>query len=160
VILKSAFVVLAVAGGFLSTEAHAQDEPKPAARSTKDGVYSEAQAARGETVYKASCLECHVPADYTDEAFKSKFVGGSAFDMYDLIKSSMPQNNPGSLSNTQYADVVAYLFKLNGLPTGKDDLPVAADSLKAIKVEAKAPSLFLTLTTPGVRRIHGSSRIR
>jgi mono/diheme cytochrome c family protein len=156
--LKSAMAILTLCGLTSATLA-AQDSTK-AGLSTKDGVYSEAQAGRGETVFKATCLECHVPSDYTDDAFKAKFVGGTAFDMFDLIRSSMPQNNPGSLSNAQYADLVAYLFKLNGLPARKDDMPALPESLKVIKVEAKAPSNLLTLTTTGVRRTHGSSRIR
>jgi mono/diheme cytochrome c family protein len=116
--------------------------------STLAGVYSEAQAARGETVYKTTCLECHVPSDYTGDAFKSKFVGGTVFDMWEQIRATMPQNNPSSLSNEKYTDVVAYLFKLNALPTRAADLPSNKDSLKAIKVEAK-PEGF-----------NGSSRIR
>lgn len=152
-----------VSCAFVSAGLEAQDAqvaPKAPPVSTLAGVYSEVQAARGEIVYKATCLECHVPEDYTDEAFKSKFVGGTVFDMWDLIRSSMPQNNPGSLSNTEYTDVVAYLFKLNGLPAREADMPSAADSLKTIKVEAKTPAHHFTLTTPGVRRVHGSSRIR
>lgn len=118
--------------------AAAQDSTKaPAGKSTLAGVFSEAQATRGEAVYKATCIECHVPTDYQGEAFKSKFVGGTVFDMWDLIRSSMPQNNPGSLPDDQYTDVVAYLFKLNDLPSGAKDMPSQKDSLKAIKVEAK-----------------------
>jgi mono/diheme cytochrome c family protein len=149
-------VVLALASDSLA----AQDSVKApsAGKTTKDGVYSEAQATRGEMVYKAACVECHVPEDYTGDAFKAKFVGGTVFDMYDLIKSSMPQNNPGSLSNTEYADVVAYLFKLNGLPSRAEDMPALPESLKAIKVEQKPPSNF-TLSWLGVR-VHGPSRIR
>jgi mono/diheme cytochrome c family protein len=137
----------------------------PAAGSTLAGVYSEAQATRGETVYKSTCLECHVPGDYTGDAFKSKFVGGTAFDMWELIRSTMPQNNPSSLTNEQYTDVVAYLFKLNELPTRSADLPANKDSLKAIKVEAKPPtqSSSPASTTPrssGVSKTHGPSKIR
>jgi mono/diheme cytochrome c family protein len=141
--------------------------PAPAAGSTLAGVYSEVQAGRGETVYKTSCLECHVPTDYTGEAFKSKFVGGTALDMWEQIRSTMPQNNPGSLSNEQYTDLIAYLFKLNALPTRSADLPANKDSLKAIKVEAKPEGgsallglLRLTTRSKGAVNPHGSSRIR
>lgn len=125
--------------------------------STLSGVYSEAQAGRGEAVYRKTCLECHVPEDYKGEAFRSKFVGGTVYDMWEQIRSSMPQDNPGSLTNEQYTDVVAYLFKLNELPTRATDLPAVVDSLKAIKVEAKPPAPFHRLQSP-IR--HGSSHIR
>lgn len=129
----------------------------PAPTSTVAGVYTEVQATRGEAVFQKSCSECHVPADYQGDPFKSKFVGGSAFDMFEEIRTSMPQSDPGSLPKQQYADLLAYFFKLNGLPTGKDELGFASDSLKAIKVEAK-PSLLHTTLQHGIR--HGSPHIR
>ena len=144
----------------------AQAVPPPRAdsgRTTLAGVYSEKQAERGDFVYKASCIECHVPSDYTGEAFTAKFVGGTAYDMFEAIRSTMPQNNPSSLSNQQYVDVVAYLFKLNGLPASESELSVEKDSLKAIKVEAKPPALSSSRTrrtTHGATKANGSSHIR
>jgi mono/diheme cytochrome c family protein len=128
---------------------------------TKTGVYTAAQADRGEAVFRKSCLECHVPDDYRGEAFKSKFVGGTAFDMFEQIRTSMPQSDPGSLTRQQYADVVAFLFKLNNLPTGASELPTEADPLKAIKVVANDPGFARRnrhTLTHGNR--HGSPHIR
>ena len=124
---------------------------------TLAGVYSAAQARRGDAVFQKSCLECHVPTDYTGDSFRSKFVGGTAYDMYEQIRSSMPQSDPGSLTSQQYTDLVAFLFSLNGLPTRSADLPPVVDSLKAIKVQAKAPQIH---STHGARIHHGSSHIR
>lgn len=149
-----AMVVVSVCSARLA----AQAAPSPRAdsgRTTLSGVYSAKQAERGEKVYMASCLECHVPSDYTGEAFTSKFVGGTAFDMFEVIRSTMPQNNPSSLSNEQYVDVVAYLFKLNALPTSESDLSVDKDSLKAIKVEAKPP---VERGSPTQRTTHGATK--
>lgn len=126
--------------------------------STVEGVYSDAQARRGQATFNATCLSCHVPEDYTGDAFQSKFVGGTVFDMYENIRTSMPQDNPGSLTNQQYTDLVAYLFKLNGLPTRGTDLPAVTDSMKAIKVEAKPPQSLLRHET-GMHH-YGSTRIR
>ncbi len=108
-------------------------------------------------MFKKSCLECHVPDDYIGDAFKSKFVGGTVYDMWEQIRSSMPQADPGSLTKEQYTDLVAYLFQLNALPTRDADMPAVVDSLKAIKVEAKPPSVH---STHGKRIRHGSSHIR
>jgi mono/diheme cytochrome c family protein len=121
-------------------------------------VYTDAQATRGEGTFNATCLSCHVPSDYTGDSFQSKFVGGTVFDMFDDIRQSMPQDNPGSLTNEQYTDLVAYLFKLNGLPTRDRELPAVIDSLKAIKVEAKPPQSHLRHAT-GMHH-YGSTRIR
>ena len=131
--------------------------PVVVAGTTLSGVYSQAQAKRGADTFKKSCLECHVPSEYTGETFTSKFVGGTAFDVYELIRSSMPQNDPGSLTGQQYTDLVAYLFEINGLPTREAELPMVIDSLKAIKVEVKAPR---SRHLKGATTAHGSSRIR
>lgn len=150
--------MLGTAAAFMAAAgASAQGDSTAKAGSTLAGVYSAAQATRGEAVFRKSCLECHVPTDYSGEAFQSKFVGGTAFDMFEQIRSSMPQNDPGSLTKEQYTDLVAYLFRLNDLPTRAADMPAVPDSLKAIKVEAKPPGSPQTL---GVAIRHGSSRIR
>ncbi len=119
--------------------------------STATGAYSTAQAARGEAVFRKVCESCHVAADFEGDAFVSKFVGGTAFDMFETIRTEMPQDNPAGLPRAQYAEVVAYIFRLNGLPARAADLPVATDSLKAIMVEAAKPP-------PG--SIHHQSRLR
>jgi hypothetical protein len=129
-----------------------------AAPSTLAGIYSDAQASRGEGIFNKTCLSCHVPTDYQGDAFQSKFVGGTVFDMFETIRSSMPQDDPGSLTTEQYTDLVAYLFKLNDLPTRAKDLPAVIDSMKAIKVEAKPPQSRLRHDT-GILH-HGSSHLR
>ena len=148
----------AAAGVFMAAAgASAQGDSTGKGSSTLAGVYSEKQATRGEAVYQKFCLECHVPTDYSGDAFQSKFVGGTAFDMFEQIRSSMPQSDPGSLTKEQYTDLVAYLFSLNELPTRTADMPAVPDSLKAIKVEAKPPGSH---QTHGAATRHGSSRIR
>lgn len=124
---------------------------------TLSGVYSVAQARRGGEVFQKSCLECHVPTDYTGDAFQSKFVGGTAYDIYEQIRSSMPQDDPGSLTNQQYTDLVAFLFSLNQFPTRSAELSPVVDSLKAVKVQVRPP---LTSSKSGARIHHGSSHIR
>lgn len=158
----AAILVVSVCAADVAAQA-APTTPASGGLTTLAGVYSDKQAERGEAVYKASCLECHVPSDYTGDAFTAKFVGGTAFDMFEGIRSSMPQNNPGSLSNQQYADLVAYLFKLNGLPARETEMSIEKDSLKAIKVEAKPPTLrsvLLHRTSHGATIYHGPSHIR
>lgn len=157
-VLAAAALVAAAGATALAPTARAQGgDPPPAAKSTSVGVYTTEQASRGEVVYKAKCLECHVPADYTGDAFASKFVGGTTFDMLELIRSTMPQNDPGSLTREQYTDLVAYFFSINALPAGTVELPTDKDAQKAIKVEAKPP---LTHTITRSRIHHGSPHIR
>jgi mono/diheme cytochrome c family protein len=157
--LRAAFALIV---GFAGT-AHAQGGDPPAAAaggSTLAGVYTDVQAGRGEAVFRQSCLSCHVPTDYQGDAFKSKFVGGTAFDMFEQIRTSMPQSDPGGLPRQQYADILAYLFKLNELPAGRAEVSTDAASLKAIKVEVRNPSAFRHFRTTFGGIHHGSPHIR
>jgi len=53
-----------------------EEEPlKPPARSVRDGVYTEAQAARGKTVYLEQCVECHKEDLRGDQQMTPSLVG-------------------------------------------------------------------------------------
>jgi mono/diheme cytochrome c family protein len=107
---------------------------------TLSGVYTDKQAGRGQSTYDKTCVACHATTDYTGDTFRSKYVGGTAFDLFELIRTTMPEDSPGSLTNEQYAEIVAYLFKLNDLPPGTTELPTDKAALKQIKIAAKEPT--------------------
>jgi hypothetical protein len=130
--------------------AGAQDVPEPPARSTTAGVYSAAQAQAGQAIFESTCLGgCHNLGSHKGLAFKQHFDGRLVWDLYDVILETMPKDDPGSLTPADTAQLVAYLLKLNGLPAGKDDLPIDAAVLKKIKIEVppgeRAPRPFDTL---------------
>jgi len=112
-----------------------------------DGVYTDAQAARGATAFSARCANCH-GADLggTGEApalsgarFLSDFDGVSLGDVFDRIRTTMPQDNPGSLTRDEAADILAYLLKANALPAGAKELDRRSEYLKAIGFSAAKP---------------------
>jgi hypothetical protein len=49
----------------------------------------------------------------------------------------MPKTEPGSLSKEEYASIVAYLLKLNGMPAGKQPLPADTAALGKIRIDSK-----------------------
>lgn len=104
-------------------------------KSVKSGVYTAAQAERGQALYKSKCASCHAPNRFTDDLFYSSFAGKPLWEMFDVISDSMPEDNPGSLKKEEYADVIAYLLQLNKFPTGETDLPTDRDALGAILME-------------------------
>jgi mono/diheme cytochrome c family protein len=104
-------------------------------KSVKAGVYTAAQADRGQTVFNAKCASCHAPNRFTDDFFYTSFAGKPLWEMFDVISDSMPEDNPGSLKKEEYADVIAYLLKLNKFPTGDRELPADKDALSAIMME-------------------------
>ena len=104
-------------------------------RSVKAGVYTEAQSDRGQTLFRSKCASCHAPNRFTDDLFYTSFAGKPLWEMFDVISDSMPEDNPGSLKKEEYADVIAYLLKLNNFPAGESDLPTDKDALSAILME-------------------------
>ena len=107
----------------------------PAERPLTSGVYSAKQVERGEGVYKTSCQSCHAKTEYTGDKFKVAWVTKSVFDIFDTIRSQMPEDNPGSLERQEYVDVVAYIFSLNSYPAGANELPTDDDGLKKIRID-------------------------
>ncbi|MEO8134429.1 MAG: cytochrome c [Betaproteobacteria bacterium] len=112
--------------------------------SADDGLYSAAQAARGEETYQQFCSACHgarlqgtPAAPLTGEAFRGRWEDGkhTLDDLYYIIRSLMPNNAPGSLSKAQYADVVAYILKVNSYPAGGEDLVPKAAAMKAVTLQ-------------------------
>jgi mono/diheme cytochrome c family protein len=108
--------------GLVGAAARAEAQAAPEAR----GLYTEQQAVVGEAYFKGYCLECHGPADMANESFRTKWHGRPVFDLFERLRTSMPDGAPGSLPRQTYADIVAYFLKLNGAPVGA--MPLAADS--------------------------------
>jgi mono/diheme cytochrome c family protein len=104
------------------------------------GVYTPEQATKGKDIAAAACLSCHKPAEHTGPRFWDTLVNRSIWDFFSYLKKDMPQDNPGSLGDEDYAAVVSYIFSLNSMPAGTKPLPTDSVSLSKIKVVAPAPS--------------------
>jgi mono/diheme cytochrome c family protein len=104
-------------------------------KSVKAGVYTAVQADRGQSLYRSKCASCHAPNRFTDDFFYQSFAGKPLWEMFDVISDSMPEDNPGSMKKEEYADVIAYLLKLNKFPEGGTELPIDKDALSLIMME-------------------------
>ena len=132
--IAGAALVCAGAGAPLAAQSAAPPAPT---RSAAQGVFTEAQSQRGETTFRTICAACHMIAEFSGEPWLKRWptVGG----LFDVVSSSMPQDNPGALTPQQYSDVLAYFLKANGFPTGAEELPSAAPPLNAIAIPPKPP---------------------
>jgi mono/diheme cytochrome c family protein len=101
------------------------------------GVFTVAQATRGGEVYAASCAQCHTMAQHSGGGFAAAWNGRRLVDLYEIIRGTMPLDNPGGLSDQEYIDVVAYMLQLNGVPAGKAPLPADAAVLRDLRIEVK-----------------------
>jgi mono/diheme cytochrome c family protein len=112
--------------------------PGAATRSTMTGVYTADQAARGQDIYAGMCQSCHTGGSHTSPAFRGAWAGRRLSELFGYVQERMPKNDPGSLSLTEYADVVAYLLKMNRMPPGPAELPSDSVALKAIRIDTAA----------------------
>jgi mono/diheme cytochrome c family protein len=127
--------------------ASASAKPAPKSLSTARGVYTEAQAAEGATLYQGACALCHganLMGTFEVPTLVGRFVhnwsNGSVGTLFDYVGRAMPQMAPGSLSPEDNAKIVAYLLKANGMPAG--DKPLASDQAALDKIA------FVPVKTP------------
>jgi len=127
-----ALLLVSIAHPSVAQSSDAADAPV----SVSDGVFTATQAEHGEQVFAAACQGCHQPEQFTGPGFIDAWSGQTADAPFDVIRKTMPEDNPSSLKRSDYAAVLAYLFHLNGLPTGETDLPSLARKLKQIRIES------------------------
>ncbi len=124
----------------LGLAAHAGSAQAPGAGdatvSARDGVFTAAQADRGEAMFEQACKGCHQPEQFTGPGFIDAWSGQSADAPFDVIRTTMPEDNPSSLRRSEYAAVLAYLLRLNDLPAGETELPSLARKLRLIRMES------------------------
>jgi mono/diheme cytochrome c family protein len=125
--MKLAVLVLALA----ALSALVQEETP---RTTQDGVYTAEQAERGKESYKQACAGCH-PLDWYRGAAIKPWNGAPLANLYDVIATTMPQSNPGSLKRREYVDLLAYILSLNDMPAGAEELPTPPDGMKKILIK-------------------------
>ena len=98
-----------------------------------DGVYTAAQAERGKDTYAQQCSGCH--GDFLDgdgangrvialsgDAFAENWESASLNDLFAKIGRTMPRGAPGTLSNRQTLELMAFLLQYNGFPAGNGEL--------------------------------------
>ena len=111
------------------------------AKTAKDGVYTDAQASRGQGLYGQQCAACH-SADLSGSGapalagadFLGSWDKAPVADLVEKIATSMPSDSPGSLSRDQATDLVAFILKSNKFPAGPDELASDVATLKTINI--------------------------
>ena len=162
-------------GGVSAEEVASQIDVAETLRSVWDGVYTPAQAERGDPVYSGACSECHGflwvrnPAPTVEAApspksepviihtsyrydksnppvapslsgrnFLERWEGQTVSSLYLFARQSMPQENPGTLSDQEYIDIIAFLFATNDIPSGDEELASDLEVLNGILIEREA----------------------
>jgi mono/diheme cytochrome c family protein len=111
------------------------------AKTVKDGVYTDAQAKKGEALYGEQCAACHggdLSGGGAPALAGADFLGfwdkTPMADLVEKIQTSMPASAPGSLTRAQSAEITAYMLKANKYPAGQAELSADAAALMAISI--------------------------
>ena len=108
------------------------------------GVYTKAQAQRGEHAFDAHCARCH-GHDMTGGdgpaliggTFHRNWVGRNAERMFKKILEQMPPQETSAVSEQEKLDVLAYILEMNGFPSGLAELPLNRAVLAGIDIVGK-----------------------
>src|SRR6266542_1108512 len=125
--------------------------------SQKGGIYTDAQAARGQAVYDNKCASCHglrleggSASALSGDKFTDRWARGdkSVDDLYYITRTQMPFGAGNTLSKQQYIDTVASILKANGYKAGTQELPADPALLKQIKIEPQVSLKEGVVQTP------------
>jgi mono/diheme cytochrome c family protein len=139
----AAMIAFGVAATASAANAQTSGQAAPAAAS----LFTSDQATRGEAEYEHYCRDCH-GAHLDDGDFGGPPLRGSYFHshwgasdvatLFSFTKTTMPPDNPGSLSDASYADILAYVLQYNGYKSGDSELPTDPGAQSALKLGAPA----------------------
>ncbi len=116
---------------FLAVWTSVSSEP----RTVNDGVYTEEQAEIGEVLYTQHCILCH-DKKYFRPVLK-RWEGQPINVLFTVMSASMPENNPGFLSEKEYVDILAYVLSLSRYAPGDTELDYKDGALNDLIVEAR-----------------------
>jgi hypothetical protein len=65
--------------------------------------------------------------------FRKKWTGKPLSELFNLMRATMPKNDPGSLLDEDYGIILAYMLQMNKMPPGKTYL--STDTLELHKIK-------------------------
>jgi quinoprotein glucose dehydrogenase len=121
-------------------------QPAELERSVWEGVYTEAQAARGRDIYARTCAACHggglegleMAPPLTGLTFSQNWNGQPLTTLHDRI-IAMPPTTPGIVSAAEAADVLAFILERARIPAGDSELPPDRGALGQIGFSTTRP---------------------
>ena len=135
----------------------------------KQASFSADQAARGSELYQQNCAACHLAnltgsfeaPNLADTGFRSNWANRRVDEFVDMLQRTMPPQAPGSLDQSQYLDISAFLLEANNISASATALALSAGSVLFLDNKAGAarvlerrtpvPGLAGTVPSPGTR---------
>ena len=135
----------------------------------KQASFSADQAARGSELYQQNCAACHLAnltgsfeaPNLADTGFRSNWSNRRVDEFVDMLQRTMPPQAPGSLDESQYLDISAFLLEANNISASATALSLSAGSVlfldnkagaaKVLERRTPVPGLAGTVPSPGTR---------
>lgn len=149
------FIVSLVGCSAVKTSGTTSGATSPSAQSTNgantiwSGVYTRAQADSGEIAYGLHCAYCHgrrlegledfCTPPLVGAEFWRRWGGQSVAAFYNRMKTTMPEKQPGSLKDAEYAAIASFVLQANEVPPGAKDLPTEPATLRRIAITSQGP---------------------
>ena len=98
--------------------------------SANDGIFTSAQATRGQQEFAEHCARCHgtdlagrghAPA-LAGDSFLQQWRARSVGELFQSTSLTMPQQRPHSLTDQAYIELVSFILQANGFPYGSAEL--------------------------------------
>ncbi len=131
--------------------------------------FSADQAARGADLYQQNCAACHLAnltgsfeaPNLADTSFRSNWANRGVEEFVDMLQRTMPPQAPGSLDQSQYLDISAFLLEANNIGASATALSLSAGDVLFLDTEAgtaevleqrtPVPGRAGTVPSPGTR---------
>jgi mono/diheme cytochrome c family protein len=116
-----------------------------AQQTVREGVYTDNQARRGQTIYAEKCMSCHAEnlkgglgPPLAGNDFVSDWDKEPVSELVNKIEKTMPQTDPATLTRQQAVDIVAYILKVGSFPAGQKELSSDDTVLKQVTWPARS----------------------
>ncbi|HMB74306.1 MAG TPA: cytochrome c, partial [Gammaproteobacteria bacterium] len=120
---------------------------------TSSGTYSADQAERGAALYSAHCAACHgvnleggIATPLSGQIFRVTWSRPNVTvdDLHFITSTTMPQLQGGSLTQTEYLEILAFVLQQNDVPAGATPVTNDRQYLASIRM---APDDVVSLST-------------
>jgi cytochrome c2 len=110
-----------------------------------DGIYTDQQAVRGQTLYQERCSACHgvnlagrTGPPLTGDDFLSNWDTQPLLELANKILKTMPKDDTDPLTPRESADLLAYILQAGKFPSGRAELILNEAALKSVTFPRRA----------------------
>jgi hypothetical protein len=118
--------------------------PNEGRRTVWTGVFTDAQADRGASGFTTHCEGCHgrelaggMGPALVGPGFMRNWTGLTLRELFHHVRVAMPEEAVSSVTDREKLDILAFIFRRNGFPSGNRELTTDPLELGGIAFEAQ-----------------------